>query len=74
MTQLYSKCISMIIAKTGRNVAFKSVKLTMFTSEADILTRQVVTEGLSFNYSEADFQDLGHNSNLYIFNQDDRQE
>ena len=49
----------MIIAKTvSRNVAFKSVKLaeSVITSQADILTRQVVTEGLSSNYSEADFE------------------
>ena len=50
----------MIIAKTAsRNVAFKSIKLaeSVFTSQADILTRQVATEGLSSNDSEADFQD-----------------
>ena len=40
----------MIIAKTAsRNVAYKSVKLAefVFTSQADVLTRQVATEGLS---------------------------
>ena len=65
----------MIIAKTAsRNVAFKSVKLaeSKFTSQADILTRQVVTEGLSSNYSEADFEDSGRNADLCNFNQDDR--
>ena len=46
----------------------------MFTSQADVLTRQVATEGLSSNDSEANFQDLGHNADLYIFNQDDRQD
>ena len=67
----------MIIAKTAsRNVAFKSVKLaeSLFTSQADILTRQVATEGLSSYYSEADFQDLRHNADLYILYQDDRQD
>ena len=67
----------MIIAKTAsRNVAFKSIKLaeSVFTSQADILTRQVATEGLSSNDSEADLQDLGHNADLNIFNQDDRQD
>ena len=54
-------------------LSFKSVKLaeSVFTSQADILTRQVVTKaGLSStsNYSEADFQDMGRNVDLYIFN------
>ena len=58
----------MIIAKTAsRNVAFKSGKLaeSVFTSQADILTRQLVTEDSS-NESEANFQDLGYNADLYI--------
>ena len=66
----WSKCISVIIAKTAsRNVAFKSGKLaeSVFTSQADILTRQLVTEDSS-NESEANFQDLGYNADLYIFN------
>ena len=53
--------ISMIIAKTAsRNVAFKSGKLaeSVFSSQADILTRQLVTEDSS-NDNEANFQDLG---------------
>ena len=73
----WSKRISMIIAKTAsRSVAFKSGKLaeSVFTSQADVLSRQVATEGLSFNDSEANFQDLDHNADLYIFNQDDRQD
>ena len=45
----------------------------MFTSQADILTRQLVTEDSS-NEIEAKFQDLGYNADLYIFNQDDRQD
>ena len=63
----------MIIAKTAsRNVAFKSGKLaeSVFTSQADILTRQLVTEDSS-NVREANFQDLSYNADLYIFNQDD---
>ena len=65
----------MIIAKTaGRNVAFKSGKLaeSVFTSQADVLTLQVATEGLSSTDSEANFPDFSHNADLYIFNQDDR--
>ena len=46
----------------------------MFTSQADVLTRQVATEGSSSNDSEANFQDLCHNADLHIFNQDDRQD
>ena len=45
----WSKCISKIIAKTSsRSVAFESGKLaeSVFTSQADVLTRQVATEGL----------------------------
>ena len=55
-------------------LSFKSGKLaeSMFTSQADILTRQLVTEDSS-NESEVNFQDLGYNVDLYIFNQDDRQ-
>ena len=69
---------SIIHAKTAsRNVAFKSGKLaeSVFTSQADILIRQVVTEGSS-NDNKANFHDLGYNYNadLYIFNQDDRQD
>ena len=41
-------------------------------SDALVLTRQVATEGSSFH--EADFEDLGRTADLYIFNQDDRQD
>ena len=74
----WSKCISTVIAKTAsRNVAFKIVKSdetaeSVFAGQSDVLTRQVATEGLSSG--EADFEDLGHNADLYIFNQDDRQD
>ena len=54
----------MIIAKTAsRNVALKSGKLaeSVFTSQADILTHQLVTEDSSTsNESKANFQDLGY--------------
>ena len=46
---------------------------SVFSSQADILTRQLVTEDSS-NESEANFQDLGYNADLYIFDQDDRQD
>ena len=67
------KCISVVIAKTAnRNVAFKSAKLTesVFAGEPEVLTRQVATEGSSSG--EADFEDLGCNADMYIFNLDDR--
>ena len=57
----WSKCISKIIAKTSsRSVAFESGKLaeSVFTSQADVLTRLVATEGLSSNDSKASFCDL----------------
>ena len=44
----------------------------MFACQSDVLTRQVATEGLSSD--EVDFEDLGRNAELYIFNQDDSQE
>ena len=72
----WSKCISMVIAKTAsRNVAFKSAKLaeSVFAGQSDVLISQVATEGLSSD--EADhLEDLGRNADLYIFNQDDRQD
>ena len=57
------------------NDALKSGKLaeSVFSSQADILTLQLVTEDSS-NESEANFQDLGYNADLYIFNRDDRQD
>ena len=40
------------------------------------MAKHVAMEGLSSNSndSEANFQDLGHNADLYTFNQDDRQD
>ena len=57
-----------------RNVAFKSAELaeSVFADQSDVLKHQVATEGLSSD--EADFEDLGRNVDLYIFNQDDRQD
>ena len=43
-----------------------------FAGQSDAPTRQVATEGLSSG--EADFEDLRRNADLYIFNQDDRQD
>ena len=66
----WTKCISMVIAKTAsRNVAFKSDKLM------DALFR----EGQSGPQTpqtvfDADFEGLASNAEVYIFNQDDSQE
>ena len=71
----WSKCISMVIAKTAsRNVAFKSDKLVeaLLQDQSVVQTRQLAMEGVSFD--EADFEGLARNADLYIFNQDDRQE
>ena len=65
----WSKCISTIIAKTAsRNVAFKSGKLaeSVFTSQTDILTRQLVTENSS-NDNEANFQVFSYRANSRRF-------
>lgn len=65
----------MVIAKTAsRNVAFKLAKLaeSVFSCLSDVITRQLAMEGLSSD--EAEFEDLDCNANLYIFNQDDRQD
>ena len=71
----WSKCISMAIAKTAsRNVAFKFDKLVeaLFEDQSAVQTRQVATDGISIE--DTDFEDLGRNADLYIFNQDDRQD
>ena len=65
----WSKCISMVIAKTAsRNVAFKSDKLidALFQDQSVAQTRQ--------SFIDADFEGLASNAELYIFNQDDSQE
>ena len=62
----WSKCISMVIAKTAsRNVAFKSDKLVdaLFQDQSVVQTRQ--------SFIDADFEGLASNAELYIFNQDD---
>ena len=70
VTKWWTKCISMVIAKTAsRNVAFKSDKLM------DALFR----EGQSGpqtpqTFFDADFEGLTSNAELYIFNQEDSQE
>ena len=68
----WTKCISMVIAKTAsRNVAFKSDKLmdTLFREgQSGPQTPQTQT------VFDADFEGLTSNAELYIFNQEDSQE
>ena len=65
----WSKCISMVIAKTAsRNVAFKSDKIidALFQGQSVAQTPQ--------SFFDADFEGLASNAELYMFNQDDSQE
>ena len=65
----WTKCISMVIAKTAsRNVAFKSDKImdALFQGQSGAQTPQSVFD--------ADFEILASNSEVYIFDQDDSQE
>ena len=64
----WTKCISMVIAKTAsRNVAFKSDKLidALFQDQSVAQTRQSFIDAVT-----ADFEGLVRNAELYIFNQD----
>ena len=65
----WSKCISMVIAKTAsRNVAFKSDKMmdALFQGQSVAQTPQ--------SCLDSDFEGLASDAELYIFNQDDSQE
>ena len=58
----WSKCISMIIAKTAsRNVAFKSDKLveTLSQDQSVVQTRQLDMEGVSFHDADFELRRLG---------------
>ena len=64
----WSKCISMVIAKTAsRNVAFKAAKIaeSAFAGQSETLTRQLATVDALTNEEALD--DLEHNADLYIF-------
>ena len=68
----WSKCISMVIAKTAsRNVAFKAAKIADSTlaGQSEFLTREVARDDVP-NDGEA-LDDLRRNADLYIFHQDD---
>ena len=68
----WTKCISMVIAKTktaSRNVAFKSDKLM----DALFLEGQSAPQ-TPHTLFDVDFEGLTSNAEVYIFNQDDSQE
>ena len=66
----WSKCISMVIARTARNVAFKAARLgdSIFDRQSEILR----TEDAQVNSPshEEDFDDVGCNADLYASRQD----
>ena len=65
----WSKCISMVIAKTAsRNVVFKSDKIM------DALFQDRPVAQTCQSCIDADFEGLASNAELYIFDQDDGNE
>jgi hypothetical protein len=71
----WSKCISMAIAKTAsRNVAFKVAKMrdSIMEDQDELIIRKPECEelGLEAN-AKAVLEDVGHNADLYIANQED---
>ena len=61
----WSKCLSMVIAKTAsRNIAFKANKIadSVFAAQSAVLTRES-------EFDEEVLEDLGRNADLYVFNQ-----
>ena len=67
----WSKCISMVIAKTAsRNVVYKANKLgeSMFARQSEILMPEVELGSQSPVSYEEDFEELSSNADLYVFN------
>ena len=67
----WSKCISMVIAKTAsRNVAYKANKLgeLMFARQSEMLMPEEELGSQSPGSYEEDFEDLSSNADLYVFN------
>ena len=64
----WSKCVSMVIAKTAsRNVAFKAGKMseTVFETQADFVTPEV--EGQAFSSEHESLDDVERNADLCVF-------
>ena len=71
LCQWWSKCISMVIAKTaGRNVIYKANKLgeSMFVRQSEMLIPEEELGSQSPVSYEEDFEDLSSNVDLYVFN------
>ena len=67
----WSKCISMVIAKTAsRNVAYKANKLgeLMFARQSEMLMPEEELGSQSPGSYEEDFEELSSNADLYVFN------
>ena len=67
----WSKCISMVIAKTAsRNVVYKANKLgeSMFARQSEMLMPEEELGSQSPGSYEEDFEDLSSNADLYVFN------
>ena len=67
----WSKCISMVIAKTAsRNVIYKANKLgeSMFVRQSEMLIPEEELGSQSPVSYEEDFEDLSSNVDLYVFN------
>ena len=67
----WSKCISMVIAKTAsRNVAYKANKLgeLMFARQSEMLMPEEELGSQSPVSYEEDFEELSSNADLYVFN------
>ena len=67
----WSKCISMVIAKTAsRNVVYKANKLgeSMFARQSEMSMPEEELGSQSPVSYEEDFEDLSSNADLYVFN------
>ena len=67
----WSKCISMVIAKTAsRNVVYKTIKLgeSIFERQSEMLMPGEELGSQSPVSYEEDFEDLSSNADLYVFN------
>ena len=70
MFKWWSKCISMVIAKTAsRNVIYKANKLgeSMFVRQSEMLIPEEELGSQSPVSYEEDFEDLSSNVDLYMF-------
>ena len=75
----WSRCISMVIAKTAsRNVAFKVVKMRKSITIMEVQDSLIIIIGNSQRLEEdleandtTVMEDLGYNADLYIFDQED---